>query len=114
MTNHIVSFSVGIDDNAIRENIMASAEQQIIREIKRDVLNQLFTRKDYWKSEIKLDQHGNVADIKDIRFRDYARNLIVKAIGDNKDAIIEAAAEMLVESYKRTKAWKEKAGEVIE
>lgn len=114
MTNHIVSFSVGIDDDAIRENIMASAEQQIIREIKRDVLNQLFSRNDYWSKEVKLNEHGNVADIKDLKFKDYAKDILVKAIGDNKDAIIEKAAEMLVESYKRTKAWKEKVGEVIE
>lgn len=39
---HIVQFAIGIDDDAIRERIVANAEKEIIKDLKQDVANKLF------------------------------------------------------------------------
>ena len=89
---HIVQFAIGIDDEAIRKRIEASAENQIIDSIKSDVTDQIF-RKSNWKNETQL--HSWVKDI------------VVEAILEHKDDIIKSAAMELCDYMKRTKAVRE-------
>ena len=96
---HIVQFAIGIDDEAIRKRIEASAENQIIDSIKSDVTDQIF-RKSNWKNETQL--HSWVKDI------------VVEAILEHKDDIIKSAAMELCEYMKRTKAVKEAVAGAVE
>lgn len=95
---HIVQFAIGIDDEAIRKRIEASAENQIIDSIKSDVTDQIF-RKSNWKNETQL--HSWVKDI------------VVEAILEHKDDIIKPAAMELCEYMKRTKAVKQAVAEAV-
>ena len=95
---HIVQFAIGIDDEAIRKRIEASAENQIIDSIKSDVTDQIF-RKSNWKNETQL--HSWVKDI------------VVEAILEHKDDIIKSAAMELCEYMKRTKAVKQAVAETV-
>ena len=95
---HIVQFAIGIDDEAIRKRIEASAENQIIDSIKSDVTDQIF-RKSNWKNETQL--HSWVKDI------------VVEAIIEHKDDIIKSAAMELCEYMKRTKAVKQAVAETV-
>ena len=96
---HIVQFAIGIDDEAIRKRIEASAENQIIDSIKSDVTDQIF-RKSNWKNETQL--HSWVKDI------------VVEAIIEHKDDIIKSAAMELCEYMKRTKAVREAVAGAVE
>ena len=96
---HIVQFAIGIDDEAIRKRIEASAEKQIIDSIKSDVTDQIF-RKSNWKNETQL--HSWVKDI------------VVEAILEHKDDIIKSAAMELCEYMKRTKAVREAVAGAVE
>ena len=96
---HIVQFAIGIDDEAIRKRIEASAENQIIDSIKSDVTDQIF-RKSNWKNETQL--HSWVKDI------------VVDAILEHKDDIIKSAAMELCEYMKRTKAVREAVAGAVE
>lgn len=96
---HIVQFAIGIDDEAIRKRIEASAEKQIINSIKSEVTDKIF-RKGTWTNETQL--HSWVKDI------------VVEAILEHKDDIIKSAAMELCEYMKRTKAVREAVAGAVE
>lgn len=96
---HIVQFAIGIDDEAIRKRIEASAEKQIIDSIKSEVTDQIF-RKGTWTKETQLHS--------------WVRDIIVDAILEHKDDIIKSAAMELCEYMKRTKAVKEAVAGAVE
>lgn len=116
MTDHIVSFSIGIDDQAIINSVQRSAEKQIINDIKRNVISQIFVgRYGYGrKTPITEDIYGNVIlDANDAELSEFSKELVKEVLAENKDAIITMAAEKLAESFKRTKAWKDATEEVL-
>ena len=97
---HIVQFAIGIDDETIRQRVIDCAYndvvKQLVEEAKKDVRlsgGSYYTR-DSWKNII------------DYALRDY--------FDKNKDLIIDLAAEKLVDSYKRTKAFKETMSKALE
>ena len=98
---HIVQFAIGIDDEAIRERVIKCAYDDVVKQLmveaKKDVgLSGNYYRwpKDSW------------SDIIDRALRDY--------FNENKDLIIDLAAEKLAASYKRTKTFKEKMNSTME
>ncbi len=116
MTDHIVSFAIGIDDNAIVEQIQKSAEKQIINDIKRNVISQIFVgRYGYGRKTPITEVYGNVIlDANDAELSEFAKDLVKEVLVENKDEIVAMAAEKLAESFKRTKAWKDATEEVLE
>lgn len=96
---HIVQFAIGIDDEAIRKRIEASAENQIIDSIKSEVADKIF-RKTTWTNETQLHS--------------WVRDIIVDAVLEHKDEIVTSAASMLCEYMKRTKAVKEAVAGAVE
>lgn len=96
---HIVQFAIGIDDEAIRKRIEASAEKQIIDSIKSEVTDKIF-RKTTWTNETQLHS--------------WVRDIIVEAILEHKDDIIKSAAMELCEYMKRTKAVREAVAGAVE
>lgn len=90
---HIVQFAIGIDDDAIRQRVIDCAYNDVVKQLMAEAKRE--TRLEgtsYWKKE-------SWANIIERALRDY--------FDENKDMIIEVAATKLVDSYKRTKAFKE-------
>lgn len=97
---HIVQFAIGIDDEAIRQRVIDCAYNDVVKQLMAEAKRE--TRLDgtsYWKKE-------SWSNIIDRALRDY--------FDENKDTIINLAAEKLVDSYKRTKAFKERMGNAME
>ena len=96
---HILQIAIGVDDEAIRKRIEASAEKQIIDSIKSEVTDKIF-RKGTWTNETQLHS--------------WVRDIIVDAVLEHKDEIVTAAASMLCEYMKRTKAVREAVAGAVE
>ena len=101
---HIVQFAVGIDDEAIKRNVEEHAVEHIKKELKRDVANKIFKSRNYGRNE---------ADPTSDPLSDFSTEIVKDVMASYKDEIIQRAAELLVDSYKRTKAWKETVEGVI-
>lgn len=111
MTEHILNFAVGIEDDKIIDAVMENAKNSIIDDIKRSVIDRMFVdRRGYYNSSCcEFDKLTDSYKVKsDAVLSDMSKDIIEKIFAENKDQIIELAAEKLSDSYKRTKAWKEK------
>lgn len=86
---HIVQFAINIDDETIRRRLEDNAYNDICKKIEKDALEKVPTRygRPIWDDLIE----GALSDF----------------LQDNKDVIIDLAAEKLVNTYKRTKAYKD-------
>ncbi len=97
---HIVQFAIGIDDEAIRQRVIDCAYNDVVKQ-----------RVEEAKRDVKLNNASYY-------YRDSWSNIIDKALrnyfDENKDMIINMAADKLVDSYKRTKAFKETMGKAVE
>ena len=115
MTDHIVSFSVGIDDDKIVDCIQKNAVKQITNDIRLTVMNEIFANRwSYRKSAVKINDEDKLeVSAGDAELTDFAKDVIKEAINDCRDEIIKQAAKELAESFKRTKAWKEAAADVF-
>ena len=97
---HIVQFAIGIDDEAIRKRVIDCAYDDVVKQLmaeaKKDVglTHRYYRPTETWR------------DIIDHALQDY--------FDENKDLIINLAAETLAKSYTRTKAFKEKMAAVME
>lgn len=96
---HIVQFAIGIDDNAIKKRVEDNAYNDILEELIKEAKNYLPRSKSFGNS---------------INWRFMVDDRLDKFLEKNRDDIIESAAEKLCESFKRTKAYKEKMTEVME
>lgn len=96
---HIVQFAIGIDDEAIKKRCEESAYDSIIKQLTQECKEYLI-KNGYgdgdWYASKKVDWVG------------IAMRRVDSFIENNRDAIIEAAANKLADSIKRTKAYKEK------
>lgn len=101
---HIVQFAVGIDDEAIKKQIEEHAVEHIKKELKRDIADKIFRSKYYGKT---------YADPTTDPLSEFSAKIVKDVMASYKDEIIERAAELLADSYKRTKAWKETTEGVI-
>lgn len=107
---HILQFGVDIDDQKIINAVESNGVKQILDGIKIDILNRIFTKGGYYNSKAAaIDFNGDVKLAPEAEFTRFAKDLIEEAIDDLRPEIINTAADKLVESYKRTKAWKDRA-----
>lgn len=106
---HILQFGVDIDDQKIINAVESNGVKQILDGIKIDILNRIFTKGYYHSNVIIKDSKGDIKLSPEAELTGFAKNIVQDAIDDFKPEIINAAADKLVESYKRTKAWKDRA-----
>ena len=97
---HIVQFAIGIDDNAIKKRVEENAYNDIVEKLIKEAKNSLPRSKSF---------AGN-----SVNWRFVVDDRLDYFLEKNRDDIIDAAAEKLCESFKRTKAYKEKMTEVME
>lgn len=86
---HIVQFAIGIDDEAIKERIVANAEKAVLADLKKTISDQIFEKSYYGKPT------GNPSP--------FVSKKLDEFIEENADAIIEAAATKLADKLSRTK-----------
>lgn len=101
---HIVNIAFDFDDEKASKAAEKAVENEMDKIIKGIVLDKIAPEKStfYGRKERDWDWFNHSVD-----------NVINNIISEHKEEIIERAAEKLAESYKRTKAWKEKVEEVI-
>lgn len=92
---HIVQFAIGIDDEAIRNRVVDTAEKVIIDNIANDVKLMMFAR-DGWSG--KPSTNFNVKMEKKID----------ELVQSNRDEIVDRAAVYLADKLARSKAVREK------
>lgn len=96
---HIVQFGISIDDEMIQKRIVDNAERTVTAEIQKKVESEILTRSNYYGGyRNSLSEAGE--------------DIICKWLESHKDEIIELAASKVAEKVSRSKAWKEKYGEV--
>lgn len=102
MTEHIVNFAIGIEDDKIIRLVEESAKNQIIDDLKKKVINAMF--------ESRYRSFSTVDDA----LSEMSKEIITDAFNENKEAIIDKAAKYLAEKMIKTKAVQEKIKEVTE
>ena len=96
---HIVQFAIGIDDEAIRQRVIEGAYNDVVKNLMAEA-----------KREMRLDGRYYQKET----WRYIINDALHNYFDENKDLIIDLAAEKLVDSYKRTKVFKEKMGAALE
>ena len=89
---HIVQFAIGIDDDAIRNLVIESAYKDVVKQL-------------VGESKKSLGLTGTWAKES---WRTLMDDALHNYFNENKDLIINLAAEKLANSYRRSKAFKEK------
>lgn len=112
MTEHVLNFSIGLDDDGIRKAVQESAVREINKSIKEDILNAIFKSSKYWEKATTASQ-GEIVLTKDAELREFVKGLVKETIEEHKDELLRMAAAELAESFKKTKAWKELATAAI-
>ena len=90
---HIVQFAVGIDDNAIRQRVEQSAEKVITQQLADDIKKTFYA----------VDFYGNTSN----RPSSFILARIDSFLEDNRDDILEMAADKIAEKLARSKRGKE-------
>lgn len=89
---HIVQFAIGIDDEAVTERVIAAATNELIKDVKSNIY-----KKGYYSSG----------------FTDTVENIIKTAVSEYKDEIVDRASEMLFNSIRHSKKYKEIVSNVL-
>ena len=97
---HVVQFGINIDDDAIREAIKASAERQIIDELKAEV-------RDYLGITGKRDYYGNMRFEYRCLVDDIKKELEAELKDRMRDEIFDTLVEKLSKNTVRQKWFKE-------
>lgn len=96
---HIVQFAIGIDDEAIRKRITETSEKQIINRLYEECITAVIGQ---------APRVWGGYDDRDKQFKRALNDLVFQAVDkivtENKDAIIENAAQILADRIGRTKA----------
>ena len=100
---HLVQFTISMDDEKITRLVEANAEKIIVEDLKNEVKKIMFeTRYDFTKREIIT---SNVTE--------WMRDRVNEFLEAHKDEIIKLAAEDLASRMSRMKAVKEAAVEAV-
>lgn len=104
---HVVNIAFDFDDEKVRETARQAVENELDKIIKDIILDYIAPMKrDYLTRKYERDWSG---------FRERVERITRQAlIEEHKNGIIELASSKLCESYKRTKAWKEKTDAAIQ
>ena len=98
---HVIQIGVSVDDEAIQNQIMATAEKQIIGEIKKDIEKRILYKRDRY--------YGSPPETE---LTERAEEIVKEWLNENSDKVIGVAGKLIAEKVYRSKAWKAKYGEV--
>lgn len=100
-----VPVTIGVNEEAIANEIKENVEQQVIEKINREVKKQIFSHRYGWGRDNYEDPEP---------LRNMIKDEIRGVLDDNHGLIVKLAAEILAEKLARTKAVKEKAVSIVE
>ena len=95
---HLVSFTVSLDDNRIEELVLKSAVKEITKDLTSRVEKIIYNRNYYDSNDLSRVVCDEIKNFMEV----------------NREDIIDRAAAKLTESLKRTKAVKEKVEQVLD
>ena len=101
---HIMQIAFDFDDDRVRGIAEKRVEDDMNRIIRDIVTDRIAPMETSWGGKKERNWQKLEKMVKDY---------VSALVDEHKDEIIQKAAEMLCDSYKRTKAWKEKASDVI-
>lgn len=102
---HVLNIAFDFDDDKVRKIAEHKVENEMENIIRSIVTDQIAPGKyDYYtrRTEPNWDRFNGKVD-----------NAVTEFLKENKEMILERAAYKIAESLKRTKAWKEKVGELM-
>lgn len=99
--DHLVQFTISVDDDNIKRAVEESARKQIISDIRKDVENIIFEKRYGYNTP------------SDKPLRNMVRECIESVIAENKEVIIQEAIKGLTDKLSRTKMAKEALSELI-
>ena len=85
---HIIQFGIGIDDERIKNSIEDAAVKEVVRDLKGAILN-----RGYYGAKDDLGEK--------------TKEIVKEVVEGYKDEIVERAAQIVAESIKRSKKYKE-------
>lgn len=91
---HIIQFGITIDDERIRSSVESAA----VKELAQDIREQIFVT-NRW--------NGNIDGLNTL-----TEDIVKDVFAEHKDEIIRMAAELVAESMKRTKKYKEAVSQI--
>lgn len=91
---HIVQFGISIDDKIIQKRLEENAYEDVISRLVEDAKNGLNKTSQFYNAD-KID------------WTYYVNEAMDRLVNANREQIIERAAELLKDSYVRTKACRE-------
>ena len=92
---HILQFGISIDDEMIKRNVEEKATEMVANDLKKEIIKQ-----NYYGNSMGLSSG--------------AERIIREVMEKYKDEIIEGAVQMVVESMKRSKKYKEALAKLTE
>lgn len=95
---HIIQFAIGIDDDRIVKLVEDNASKQIIRDIKQQIANRIFS----------AHYSGQNANPSRDKLSTASEGIVSDFLKDNKDVIVERASEMLADRIFRSKIMRDK------
>ena len=104
---HIINVAFDFDDKKVAETIEAQAFQQVTDNITKEVKGIMYEKR--WGYGRDIVDESNPAPL-----RRMVESNIQDFINDNKQQIIEMAAEKLADSLRRSKVVKETVAKIIE
>lgn len=103
MSTHIVNIAFDFDDDKVRKTLEESAEKKVLDNLLTDIKKAICNKSDnYYGFNAKPSDENFTGGLKAIVYDE-----IDKVLLDNKDKIIEIAADKLAERLSKTKAAKE-------
>ena len=105
-TTHLIQLSIDMDDGRIKDIVERQASEQIIKHMRQEIEKTLFSHRG-WQSEATDPRRRD-------GYSDYVETVFKEFLEKNREDILDRAAAKLVESVKRTKAFKEKVTNILE
>lgn len=96
---HLVQFGVSFDDAQLRKRLEENAYDDICNRIVYETIQDLPNKNKYGNNPRKPDQ---------VNWKSLVEDKLYDFISDHKDEIIDLAAEKLVASYTRSKAYRDR------
>lgn len=112
VNTHIINVAFDFDDDAIKKRLEDTAEKTIIDGIKHDLIQMLHKKMNSWNSHGFGESMSDKEKYAEVMEK-YMRDAVETVIETHKDAIIDLAADKLVDKIYRTKKFKEKIDATI-
>lgn len=104
MSVYSVPVVIGVDEEAIANEVKENVESQVVAKIVDEVKKQMFKSYDYYREDCTNPEP----------LRNMIKAEIQKKLEEHQDLIVKLAAEILADKLARTKAVKEKAALIAE